>query len=81
LTGHNSAVSCVTFASNCKTIASGSYDKTIRLWDTSTGKQIGEPLEGHSERVLSVKFNIDDKIIVSGGADSTIRLWDVQTKK
>jgi hypothetical protein len=59
-----------------KTLASGSYDKTVRLWDLATRQPLGEPLVGHSDEVKSVAFSPDGKTLVSG-SDDTVRLWDV----
>ncbi|KAG2745398.1 hypothetical protein P692DRAFT_20743568, partial [Suillus brevipes Sb2] len=56
-------------------IVSGSWDKTLRLWNAATGKPLGEPLVGHAEWVLSVSFSPDGTRIASGSLDQTIRLW------
>ena len=61
-----------------KPLASGSIDKTIRLWDVGTGTQI-RALKGHTKPVRSVSFSPDGKILTSGSSDKTIRLWDVGT--
>ena len=60
-------------------VASGSHDRTVRLWNVLTGKLIGEPWQGHSFSVLSVAFSPDGEMVVSGGDDSTVRLWNVLT--
>ena len=60
-------------------IASGSYDKTVRLWDAATGREIGEPLRGHEDAVSSVAFSPDGTRIASGSNDKTMRLWDAAT--
>ena len=72
-------VKSVAFSSDGTRIVSGGGDGIIRLWDASTGKQIGEPFTGHSEDVNSVAFSPDGVMIVSGGDDRTIRLWDAST--
>ena len=68
----------VAFSPDGKTIVSGSYDNTIRLWDTK-GNPIGQPFTGHKADVISVAFSPDGNKIVSGSADDTIRLWDISS--
>ncbi len=62
------------FSPDGKTIVSGSWDKTIHLWDTK-GNPIGKPFKGHENFVRSVAFSPDGKTIVSGSFDRMIRLW------
>ncbi|OKH49391.1 nSTAND1 domain-containing NTPase [Scytonema sp. HK-05] len=80
LEGHSSQVMSIAFSRDGKTIASGSYDNTIKLWDVVTGKQI-ITLNGHSGQVNSVEFSRDGKTLASGSYDNTIKLWDVVTGK
>jgi WD40 repeat protein len=47
--GHANYITCVTYSPNGRQIISGSWDKTIRIWDAETGAVIGEPLKGHTE--------------------------------
>ena len=51
----------VLFNPNGKTIASGSNDNTIRLWDTETGEPIGEPLQGQKNAESTVTKNTKGK--------------------
>jgi WD40 repeat protein len=75
LEGHSRGVTSVAFSPDSKRIVSGSYDKTVRLWNTVAGVAL-ETLKGHLGFVTSVAFSSDDKRIVSRSYDKTVRLWD-----
>jgi len=81
LRGHDEMVLSLAFSPDGKTLASSSFDYTIRVWDTSTWKAIGEPLRGHESYVWSVAFSPDGKTLASGSGDKSIRLWDTSTWK
>ena len=91
LEGHTGVVTSVSFSPEGKFLASGSYDKTIRLWDVEGRKEVAV-LRGHNDIVTSVSFHPDGKFLASGGGipphlagwrqgDNTIRLWDVEAQK
>jgi WD40 repeat protein len=73
-------VNSVAFSPDGQRVLTGSWDKTARLWDASTGKEIRR-FEGHSESVESVAFSRDGKWVVTGSGDKTARLWEVPTGK
>lgn len=60
-------------------LATGSNDKTIKLWNPQTGALI-ETLTGHTSLVNSVAFSADYSTLASGGEDKTIRLWNLDSK-
>ena len=69
------------FSPDGKRIVTASWDKTARLWDAESGKQIGEPLTGHTDAVMSAAFSPDGKRIVTASWDKTARLWDAESGK
>jgi WD40 repeat protein len=77
-TGHSSTVISVAFSPDGKMVASGSLDHTIKLWDVSTGTELGS-LKGDYGQILSVAFSPDGKTLASSSANYTIKLWDVWT--
>ncbi|MEA2220357.1 MAG: hypothetical protein QOJ35_2983 [Solirubrobacteraceae bacterium] len=79
--GHSDAVTGVAFSRDGRLMASASWDRSIRLWDPRTHRQLGTPLLGHTDRIDSVAFARDGRTLVSGGWDGTIRFWDVRTHR
>jgi WD40 repeat protein/DNA-binding SARP family transcriptional activator len=85
LTSHVGPVLSVAFSPDGKTLATGSGDGTVRLWDQATHEQIGGPLgrhqTSHAGAIYSVAFSPDGKILASGSGDGTVRLWDLATHR
>jgi WD40 repeat protein len=80
LLGHTERVRSVAFAPDGRTLATGSADNTVLLWDVTNPAnphQLGGPLRGHSEQVWSVAFAPDSRTLATGSADNTVLLWDV----
>src|SRR6266516_615038 len=77
LEGHADEINQIAWSPDGRILASGSKDKTIRLWDAKTG-EARRTLKGHSDSILSVAWSPDGRILASGSADKTIRLWDAQ---
>ncbi|MEV5726709.1 AAA family ATPase [Streptomyces pharetrae] len=80
LLGHTGAVYLTSFSPDGRTLATASYDRTVRLWDVSDPTRpepLGVPLAGHTSWVSSAVFSPDGRTLASAGDDGVIRLWDV----
>jgi WD40 repeat protein len=75
LRGHTDMVECLACSPDRRRLATGSEDRTIKLWDTTTGEEVFS-LRGHTAGVLCVAFSADGRRIASGGYDQTVRVWD-----
>jgi len=77
--GHTSDVWGVEFSPDGKYLATGSSDRTARLWDVTTGETL-RTFSGHTGEIDGVTFSPDGKYLATaGGADHTARLWEVAT--
>jgi len=68
------------FSPDGKRLAAAMSDKTVRLWDTATGKAL-LTLRGHTGRVRAVAFSLDGRWLASGGEGGVVRLWDTAAEK
>jgi WD40 repeat protein len=71
-------VSSVTFSRDGLTLATGSDDTTIRLWNIGSGAR-DNVLAGHTDGIMDVAFSPDGKILASGGWDRNVILWNVRS--
>eukprot|EP00736_Rhodelphis_marinus_P009553 Rmarinus@m.20301 len=83
LMGHSRVVTGIVFFPDGRTLASGSFDKTVKLWDVST-KSLGNStikpyatLEAHVARVTCLAISSDASFLVSGAWDGTVLLWSL----
>ncbi len=79
LTGHTDHISSLAISSDGRLLASGSYDRTVRLWNLEDAdpSASAEVLDGHGGYVSGVRFGPDDQWLASGSFDSTVRIWDL----
>ena len=76
LTGHTAPVKAIAFSPDGQLVASGSGDKTIRLWNKETG-QSELTLVGHTADITSLDFSSDSRYLISGSRDRTVRIWNI----
>ncbi len=78
LAGHTGYVLAVAISPDGTRIASASADRTAKIWNADTGKEV-MTLRGHNYWVQSVAFSRDGEHIITGGTDSTVILWNAHT--
>ncbi len=76
--GHTDVVTSVSWSPDGRHALSGSEDKTLRLWEVSSGECL-RTFEGHTSRVTSVAWSPDGRHALSGSYDHTLRLWEVSS--
>jgi len=74
LNGHSGTVYCLAWG---RTLISGSYDKSIRIWNTTTWHQIA-CLTGHTNLVHDITISPNGRILASASLDGTARLWNLE---
>jgi WD40 repeat protein/serine/threonine protein kinase len=76
--GHEQEVTCFAFSPDGKRIASGSADKTIRIWDSEKANQL-RVLTGLEGDLTSIAFSPDGNRLVSGSLAGELKIWDLET--
>ncbi len=78
---HGMEVTAAAFSPDGRYLATGSSDRSVKLWDLGNGREVRSYL-GHADQVNVVGFSPDGKTIASGGLlESDIHLWDADTGK
>ena len=77
-TGHSSRVNCAVFGPNQSWLASGSADKSIRLWDVNSGLEL-RALHGHKNWITALAVSRNGELLASGSNDRTVRVWSVSS--
>ncbi|MBW4615539.1 MAG: NACHT domain-containing protein [Desmonostoc vinosum HA7617-LM4] len=78
LHGHSNRVFSVAFSPDGQFLASGSADRTIKLWSPHTGQCL-KTLHGHGSWVWAIAFSPDSNFLASASYDHTIKIWDVHS--
>ena len=76
--GHTDRVHRCVITSDGKHLVSASHDRSLRVWDLSTGECL-HTLEGHEDYVSECALALGGSRVVSAGGDGTVRVWDVET--
>jgi WD40 repeat protein len=72
--GHAGSVLAVAYSPDGTTLASGSGDQTVRIWDVRSGTNL-HTLTGHTDSVRAVAYSPDGTTLASGSDDQTVRIW------
>jgi tetratricopeptide (TPR) repeat protein len=77
---HDNLVRAVAFSPDGTRLATGSADKTARIWDTTTGSEVLTiKVKGFLNAVYAVAFHPDGTRLATGNWDETVRIWDTTT--
>jgi predicted NACHT family NTPase len=77
--GHTAGINAIALAPDGRTLATGSWDTTVRLWDRHTRREL-RSLAGHGAGVRCLAFSPDGKRLASGGSGAIV-LWDPRSAK
>ncbi|MEZ5327530.1 MAG: serine/threonine-protein kinase [Verrucomicrobiales bacterium] len=75
---HTGVISCLALSPDGRTLATGSWDHSVSLWDLETRRHLNT-LRGQSHEVWSVAFSQDGKSVIAGGKDGSLNTWPMET--
>lgn len=81
IAAHADAIYALDFSPDGKTLATGSYDRLIKLWTLGATDKPALTLKDHSDAVYALRFHPDGKLLASGSADRTVKVWDAANGK
>ncbi|MBK8092920.1 MAG: hypothetical protein IPK32_13280 [Verrucomicrobiaceae bacterium] len=73
---HSDSVLCIDFSPDGRHLASGAADKTVKVTEIASGKQV-HLFEGHTHHITSVCYRSDGRVLASAGADGVVSTWDL----
>ena len=76
---HEELIRGIVWSPDGQQLISASWDKTVKFWSSSTGRQIGQPCTGHTDWIRSLAIASDGSFIATASKDTTIRLWSTKT--
>jgi len=76
--GHNAAIKAIAFTHSGEYILTGSRDKTMKLWEVESGRELITYF-GHKSTINDISVSRDDKYVLTSSADNTARLWRLKT--
>lgn len=77
LEGHEHSISSIACSTDGQRLATGSEDKTVKIWDYFTGECL-LTLKGHRDSVRSVVFSTDCQKVISASYHGTVKIWDIR---
>ena len=81
-TAHKDSVLALSWSPDGQTLATASYDRTVKLWDVSAAPaKLSHTLTDHSDSVYAVAFSPGGKLLATGGADRSVKVWDAAAGK